>query len=63
MWRRDLRTEEQPAQDEPAGLPDWWRLSDYVALFVALFQSIAIPFLALAFFFLLIAIALVVFAS
>lgn len=53
MWRRN-------PYDEEVELPDWWGLADYLALFMALFQSIAVPFLVLALFFLLVSIAIIV---
>ncbi len=62
MWhRRDWR--EEASDDDQIDPPDWWGLIDYVAVFIALFQSIAIPFFALAFLFLLISIALIMLAG
>lgn len=62
MWhRRDLH--EETVDDEQVETPDWWGLIDYLAIFVALLQSVAIPFLALAFLFLLISIALIILAG
>jgi hypothetical protein len=61
VWhRRDLREE---ATHDQVETPDWWGLIDYLAIFVALLQSIAIPFLALACLFLLISIVLIMLAG
>lgn len=59
MWRR-IPYDKEAIDNEHVELPDWWRPSDYLALFIALFQSIAVPFLILALFFLIISVAVIV---
>ena len=58
MWHHDPHPIEERLESGSVELPEWWGAWDYVALFIALFQSIAVPFLALALFFLLAAVAI-----
>ena len=59
MWNRRPHHTEMP-DSNPVELPEWWGLRDYLALFIALFQSIAVPFLVPALFFLLASVAITV---